>query len=258
MSVKAFRPIVIAIVLGLSGAILALPAFQIQLSDSSVGDAGQVRLALPGEPRLAAAKGNDNETNCDRYDDNDNFEAGSNLVMNLLRKFCLHDREAREVEESAGGQVEGRANTFPGASVQSLVTRGVAPAGRETAIAQQGDRVVVRVFPSLNREVTVTIRNLDPSTLPDTPGTLMPGFVFKIEATAGGSSLTTLTAEARLSAVYTDAELGKLDEQKLALAWLDPSTDGWTDAPKQAADPRNNYLSASITNMGTYAIYQRT
>jgi hypothetical protein len=255
--VKAFRPIVIAIVLGLSGAILALPAFQFPLSDSAFGDAGQVRLGLPGEPRLAAAKGNDNETNCDRYDDNDNFEAGRNLVMNLLRKFCLHDRNAREVEESAGGQTEGRANTFPGASVQSLVTRGVAAAGRETAIAQSGDRVVVRVFPSLNREVTVTIRNLDPSSLPDSPGTPLSGFAFKVDVDDHGTPLATLPAEVRLSAVYTDAELGKLDEQKLVLAWLDPASGQWKEAPKMAADPRNNYISASITQTGTYELYQR-
>jgi hypothetical protein len=245
------------LVLGISIGILAVPALNIrwQGDGDEPGTAG-IQISLD-ELRAARAKGNDNAVNCSRYDDNENFEAQTNLIMNLLRKFCIADRDAREVEESAGGQSEGKVDTFPLASVQVAVTRGLARAGRETAIAQANDRVVVRVFPSLNQDVTITIRNLDPSRLPATPGTVVPGFTFSIDADGGGSSLPTLPGEVRLSTVYSAADVAGLDKQKLVLVWLDPASDQWVDAPKQAADTKSNYISATITKMGTYAIYQR-
>ena len=41
------------------------------------------------------------------------------------------------------------------------------------------------------------------------------------------------------------------------LARLNTATGQWEPAPKAAGDPRNNYVSATIVDLGTFVIYQR-
>jgi hypothetical protein len=118
-----------------------------------------------------------------------------------------------------------------------------------------GDHVVVQIFPWMPAGVTITIRLVDPSTAPPPPGRRLGDLVFKLEARgAGGQILTVLPAEVNLSATYSDQDVAGLTERGVALYWLDPTTNQWTPAPKPAADPSPNYVSASVTALGTYAV----
>ena len=103
--------------------------------------------------------------------------------------------------------------------------------------------------------VTITIRLVDPATVPPPPGRRLGDLVFRVEARgAGGEALTILPAEINLSATYSDPDVAGLNEQGATLYWLDPSTNQWTPAPKPATDPSTNYVSASVTALGTYAV----
>ena len=103
--------------------------------------------------------------------------------------------------------------------------------------------------------VTITVRLVEPSSVGPPPGRRLGDLVFRVEARgAGGETLTVLPAEVNLSATYTDVDVAGLAEQGAALYWLNPSTNQWAPAPKPAADPSMNYVSASVTALGTYAV----
>jgi hypothetical protein len=127
--------------------------------------------------------------------------------------------------------------------------------GGDSRIALSGDHVVVRVFPWMPAGVTITIRLVDPSTVPPPPGRRLGDLVFRVEARgAGGEALTALPAEVNLSATYSESDVAGSNERAAILYWLDPSTNTWTPAPKPANDPSTNYVSASVTALGAYAV----
>jgi hypothetical protein len=103
--------------------------------------------------------------------------------------------------------------------------------------------------------VTITVRMIDPATVPAPPDSRVGDLVFRVEARgAGGETLTSLPAEVNLSATYADQDVAGLNEAGVTLVWLDPNTNQWTPAPKLATDPSTNYVSASVTALGTYAV----
>lgn len=129
--------------------------------------------------------------------------------------------------------------------------------GLDTRIALPGDRVAVQVFPWMPAGVTVTVRLLDPLAVPP-PGMLVGALVFEIAAAdANGIALAELPAEVNLSARYTDQEIGGLSEAGVILLWRDPFDQQWKPAPKLVADAPTNYIAASVTGVGTYAVVVR-
>jgi hypothetical protein len=127
--------------------------------------------------------------------------------------------------------------------------------GGDSTVALAGDRVVVTIFPWMPAGVTITVRLVDPSTVPSPPGTRVGDLVFRIEARDGsGTPLTTLPAEVNLAVHYTDQEVAGLNEQQATLSWFDPADNRWKPAPKLATDPSTNYVAASVTALGTYAV----
>jgi hypothetical protein len=127
--------------------------------------------------------------------------------------------------------------------------------GGDSRIALSGDHVVVRIFPWMPAGVTITIRLVDPTTVPPPPGRRLGDLVFRVEARgAGGEALTVLPAEVNLSATYSESDVAGSNERAAILYWLDPSTNKWTPAPKPANDPSTNYVSASVTALGAYVV----
>jgi hypothetical protein len=117
------------------------------------------------------------------------------------------------------------------------------------------DRVVIQLFPSMPRGVTVTIRLIDPATVDAPPNTVVGSLIFQVEAKdVGGASLSTLPAEVNLSAHYSDFEVFSRDESQVTLVWLDPADNTWKPAPKLTVDPGSNYVAASVTGAGYYAV----
>jgi hypothetical protein len=118
------------------------------------------------------------------------------------------------------------------------------------------ERVVVRLLPSLPVGTTVTVRFADPATLAPVPGGPVGDLVFVVEAQdAHGAPLATLPAEVNVNVRYDDGEVEDLDEERLVISRLDPATGQWQPAPKPLRDPVTNYLAASITALGAYAVH---
>jgi hypothetical protein len=109
------------------------------------------------------------------------------------------------------------------------------------------------------RSLSFSLRRLDPSSVPAPPGgRLVDAIVFELIAQeCGGGGVGELPAEINLGIRYTDADASGLNEQNFTIAILDQSTRQWQPAAKQAPDPGANYVSATITRLGTYAVYQR-
>ena len=219
---------------------------------------------------------NDNERDCDQYDDNDN-ELGNNLVKDWLQGFCEFE-EARDVEISSDNElireiIEAAKDAKPPvtqadvdakrAQIRSLVrgaieARLLARAGQETTIALADSRIALKLFPNMPRDLTITVRYVDARELPPTPGPRLGPLAFEIRAQLpDGAELPTLPAEAHLSSRYPQEEAASLDKSRLVLARLNTATGQWEPAPKAAADPANNYVSATIIDLGTFVIYQR-
>jgi hypothetical protein len=253
-------------------AVAVLPVAAYPLRGDSVQGMPVQNPSLQG----VAESENDNERDCDQYDDNDN-DLGPNLIDQWLQGFCefeeARDTEIDNLDELIGEVVEAHLEAHPkpsqaeiearraqvrGLVRQAIEARLVARAGQETVIGLPGSRVALRLFPTLARDLTVTIRLVDARTLPPPPGPPVGPLAFELRAQLpDGAEIPTLPAEAHLSAIYTDGEATGLDKRRLALARLDPSTGQWQTAPKPAADPANNYVAATIVELGTFIIYQR-
>jgi hypothetical protein len=250
----------------------ALPAMAQPLTHHAVR-------ALPRDDRTfqgVANSDNDNEHNCHQYDDNDN-ELGNNLIKDWLQSFCeLEDENDVEISsadqlieeiiiarQDSKGSPSQEAVDARRAQLRSLVreaieARRVARAGQETTISLPEGRVALKLFPSLSRDLAITVRLADARELPPTPGPRVGRLAFELRAQLpDGTELHTLPAEAHLSALYSDEESSGLDKNRLVLARLNAATGQWEPAPKVAVDPKNNYVAATIIDLGTFIIYQR-
>jgi hypothetical protein len=147
------------------------------------------------------------------------------------------------------------ASASPSAAVGSETQASGTSTGGDSTIALAGDRVVVQMFPWMPTGVAITIRLVDSATAPSPPGTRAGNLIFRIEAQdASGARLTTLPAEVHLGVRYADQDVAGLNKQNATLLWLDPADTQWKPATKLAADPSTNYLAASVTALGTYAV----
>jgi hypothetical protein len=191
-----------------------------------------------------------------RADDGDN-ENDNNLIDRVFQSFNGNENDdgghrKRETIGPLPAPV-----SAPAAGPSATDTQVRARAGRETAVFLTNDHVVVRVPAALPADLEVGIRIVTASDGAPPPGPVIGDLLFRISASEpGGGPLARLPIEANLSARYTDEQLGSRDEGRLALSWLDPGTGRWQPAPKPAADPRNNYISATIQELGLYAVHQ--
>lgn len=127
--------------------------------------------------------------------------------------------------------------------------------GGDSMVATPGERVAVRFFPWVPAGIQVTIRPVDGKTVPASPGKQAGDLTFAVEAKdASGATLTALPAEVNLAIRYADSTVSGLNEGNLTLSRLDPSNNQWQPAPKIVREPDSNYVAASITQLGTYAV----
>ena len=185
------------------------------------------------------------------------FENDNNVVDTLFQNF--------NGNESSDGGTKKKTTvgplpppvSAPAPQPSAKEAEGRARIGREATIFLLNDRVAVRVPPALPMDLEVSIQIVDAPGGISPPGPVVGGLVFKIGAHPFGEEpLTRFPIEVNLSARYTDAELGSRDEDRLTISWYDPSDGQWKPAPKLAADPRTNYISATIQGLGLYAVHQ--
>jgi hypothetical protein len=152
----------------------------------------------------------------------------------------------------------------PSAPVSAPARSGPAQAacstpGQETSFTSQDGRVTVRVFANAPRALRLTVvMPLDAGVTPAPPGPVVGGLLFQVIAEeCGGGPIPVLPTEANLGARYSDADAAGLNEQAFTIARLDTNTNQWRPVEKQAADPANNFASATIADLGYYVVYQR-
>ena len=128
--------------------------------------------------------------------------------------------------------------------------------GGDLTIALPDNRVAIQVFPSMPAGTTLTIRLIDPVTVPAAPGVRVGDLIWAIEARdSTGAALATLPAEINVTATYADRETGGLDDTNVTLSRLDPATSQWTPAPKIVSAPDANVVTASVMELGTYVVW---
>jgi hypothetical protein len=119
-----------------------------------------------------------------------------------------------------------------------------------------GQRVVVRIFPSLPSGTSITLRLTDPNGLPPVPGGLAGDLIFTVEAfDAAGRPLASLPAEVNLNVHYRDDDVSGLDAARLEIVHLDGQARQWRPAPKPLRDLDGRFVAASITDLGAYAVH---
>jgi hypothetical protein len=202
--------------------------------------------------------GNDNSNNNDNSNDNnDNGNANNNDNS---------DNDEDNSDTSDNGNDNGAVDTGGGAGQSSAPAPSTAPLpatcstpGQEMTFQSGDGRVEVKVFPSLSQAVKFSIRlPVDPASVPPPPGAPVGGLLFQLIAeSCDGNPIPTLPAEINLGVHYADADAAGANEANFTLARLDTSANQWRQAQKQATDPGSNFTSATITEMGFYALYQK-
>jgi hypothetical protein len=132
--------------------------------------------------------------------------------------------------------------------------------GQEMLFTSPDGRVTVRVFAAMAQSVRISFAMpVDPATVPPAPGPVIGGLLFQLSAqTCDGAPIPVLPSEANLGVHYSDADAAGRNESNFTLARLDTGANQWRNAQKQANDPPANFVSATITEMGYYVLYQRS
>jgi len=110
--------------------------------------------------------------------------------------------------------------------------------------------VTMKVFQD---NLNVDLSRVDPGSVPPPPGGIVASLVFRLGASpCGGSGLAALPGEGNLGVAYRNRAGESGDKSKFTLMFWDGQS--WVAAPKQARDPGSNYVSATITALGIYAV----
>lgn len=194
----------------------------------------------PGGAAPAYAAGplfqdNDNNDNNDNGDNDNDGDADN-------------DNDENDNEGNGGGGGTPQQVTAPTNRVSTVVLAGQPG---QLQLGLPAGIIAVTVVPEapLPSGVTITLAEVNPGLIPPTPGARLDDIIFSLTADTGAA----LPGEVNLGITYVDP-LG-LNVADLTIGLYDRTQ--WVEAPKQAQAPANNYLSASVTRTGTYAVYQR-
>jgi hypothetical protein len=141
----------------------------------------------------------------------------------------------------------------PGASANRCYSAG--ETGAVFLDAPQYD-VTVTVVNALGSGTRLSLRALDPATVPGAPSgsTLLDAAVWQIEAMSGcdGSGITQLPGAVNLGFAYS------VSANKARLQIVRLEAGAWVEVPTVPdPDPNKPYISATIQNAGTYAVIQK-
>lgn len=206
-----------------------------------------------------AATDNDNDT---AAPDNDNDSAATatdndtTAIDNDNDVSADNDNSGDNNNDNSSGAMNPSTPDLDNAALKQPLAQATGTStGGDVMIATPGDRVAVQLFPWMPAGVQVTIRPLDPNSVPNVPGLRAGDLVFAVEARdASGQQLTSLPAEANLAVRYADETVSGLNESNITISRLDPSTNLWQAAPKIVRETDSNYIAASITQLGTYVV----
>jgi hypothetical protein len=264
----AFRAVLIAIVImAMAVTPLVVPSFGAS-SDSLTAYASFAGGTRSGDQTVAPQASNDNggdndednddEDNNDDDDDNNDDDDNGNSNSNSNK----NDNDDDDDNDNGGdGNDNVRVIVRTPRDSQNRPTKCFDT--REVSTIQLGTGsydVTVQVMPhsSFNQTTRMTLRSLDPATVPapGAAGTLVDSVVFALDAQAGcdGVAIGTLPNTVNLGIVYNVVPAA--DKSKLQIVKLEGTS--WTNVAT-IPDPvaGNPYVSASIMSAGTYALIQK-
>ncbi|MFN8634234.1 MAG: hypothetical protein U0893_10290 [Chloroflexota bacterium] len=104
--------------------------------------------------------------------------------------------------------------------------------------------------------LALQLERVDGSGVPGPPGSVVGETVFRLSGSpCGGGAYGSLPNEVNLGVSYRNRVGESVDRGKLSLVYFDGQR--WSPATKQANDPGANYISASVTAVGVYALVQQ-
>jgi hypothetical protein len=125
--------------------------------------------------------------------------------------------------------------------------------GQSLTLTLSDGSATVRAFQS---GISFELSKVDAGSVPPPPGGIAGDLVFRVAAApCGGSGLDVLSSAVNLGVGYRNRISETVDESKLTLMLYNGRE--WTVAPGSQPDPPNNYVSASVTGLGVYAVVQR-
>jgi hypothetical protein len=116
-------------------------------------------------------------------------------------------------------------------------------------------RIVIGVLPvPASSEVMLSCQAVDASQVQQPPGPIVAGMVFRLFTDRAGD--VTLPAAASLGIAYGNADLQSDREADLVIGHLQGAL--WSPVPSQQLNPAADYASATIIELGTYALYLKS
>jgi len=122
--------------------------------------------------------------------------------------------------------------------------------GGTVSLSLPDGSVTAKVFQD---NVNVRLERVDSGSIPPPSDGYIGSLVFRVSASpCGGSDYGSLPNEANLGVNYNQGAVSGRDEDDLRLMYWDGQR--WSATPKQTADPGANYVSATISALGVYAL----
>lgn len=164
------------------------------------------------------------------------------------------DGDDDDSQDGGAGRQPVTARVAPGAGAaggglptpQNEASASVATGG-QLNMALEGATVAVRN--PLPGAVQINLKRVDPGSVPAPPGGRVGSVVFDVSAGGGA-----FPHAVNLGVSYSDAAAAGLNEAGLVLARLEGGQ--WMKVPSSVADPPSNFVSATIDQGGTYAVFQ--
>jgi len=131
--------------------------------------------------------------------------------------------------------------------------------GQTSFFTSRDGKATLRVFPTMPSSLRITVApNYDVLALPPVSGRLAGLLIYDVAAApcGGGAPLETFPAEVNLTIHYTSDDVVNVEERIIRFSWLDPATNTWQPVEKQALDPTQNAIGATITRTGRYIVYE--
>jgi hypothetical protein len=160
------------------------------------------------------------------------------------------------VANAASALPAGSASASPSPAAQAATQVSATTSGVDTPLSLNNGRITVQLFSTLPSGLTVTLKMVDPLAYPTTPGIRAGDLIFQIDAKdATGAAVTTLPSEVNVTVHYNDPDVVGLTEANITMGHLDAAGTQWSAVPKLVTDPTGNTVSASITDLGVFAVY---
>jgi len=205
---------------------------------------GDVQASSPVDER-AVASSNENE----QKDREDRRDHGNNANDNNGNGNDSDDNE----DNGGGSPPPPPPASRPAPQTASNQASGCLQSGGSVSLTLSDGTVTAKVFQD---NLNVVLDRVDAGSVPGPAGGIIGDLIFRVSASpCGGAGLASLPGEGNLGVGYRNRVADAGNESKFTLMFWDGQK--WSTAPKQTTDTGANYVSATITALGVYAVVQQ-